>query len=158
MLYELIDTGNSRSFPAPHGLLEKAEREGDAIVIIGDKVGEALQMLRSPERKVAVLIELGSQCLGAHTGERRGEEGSNVVGFARFRLGSAPPTGLVEVVTQPRTAGTAIAVAKEIFEAAGLQVAVEVDLAGEDVGELHRRCIAEPSPVHCREERGLDLP
>jgi len=35
MLYELIDTGNSRSFPAAHPLLEKSEAHGDAVVIIG---------------------------------------------------------------------------------------------------------------------------
>jgi 3-hydroxybutyryl-CoA dehydrogenase len=138
VLYEVIDTGNSRSFPGPHAFLEKAEREGDAVVIIGEHVGRALQTLASAERKTAVLIELGTECLGVHTGERRGNEGSNVLGFARFRLGSAEPTALVEVVRQPRTSQSAIAAATEIFEAAGLQVSVCGDFDGRIVDRLVR--------------------
>jgi 3-hydroxybutyryl-CoA dehydrogenase len=97
VLYEVIDTGNSRSFPGPHAFLEKAEREGDVVVIIGEHVGRALQSLASADGKTAVLIELGTECLGLHTGEDRGSEGSNVLGFARFRLGSADPATLVAV-------------------------------------------------------------
>jgi 3-hydroxybutyryl-CoA dehydrogenase len=54
-----------------------------------------LQSLASAKHKTAVLIELGTECLGVHTGEGRGNEGSNVVGFARFRLGEAEPASLV---------------------------------------------------------------
>jgi 3-hydroxybutyryl-CoA dehydrogenase len=138
MLYQVIDTGNSRSFPAPHVFLEKAEREGDVVVIIGEKVGRALQTLTSADEKTAVLIELGTECLGVHTGERRGDEGSNVVGFARFRVGSAEPAGLVELVGQPRTSPAAIAAATEIFESAGLQVAVCGDFDGRILDRLVR--------------------
>ena len=138
MLYELIDTGNSRSFPAPHALLEKAEAKGDAVVIIGENVGKALQSLTARESRVAVLIELGTECLGVHTGEARGDEGSNVLGFARFRMGSADPTDLVEVVRQARTPDAAVAAAKEIFEAAGLKVAVCGDFDGRIIDRLAR--------------------
>ena len=138
MLYELIDTGNSGSFPSAHALLEKAESHGDAVVIIGENVARALQVLAGREGKLAVLIELGSEALGAHTGESRAEEGSNVVGFSRFRIGSAEPTNLVEVIRQPRTAETALAAAKEIFEAAGLQVAVCGDFDGRILDRLVR--------------------
>ena len=138
MFYEVIDTGNSRSFPGPHALLEKAEKEGPAVVIVGDGVGKALQSLANPAGRTAILIELGSESLGAHTGEGRGAEGSNVIGFARFRLGLAPPTALVEVVRQPRTSDAAIAAAKEIFEAAGLQVAVCGDFDGRILDRLVR--------------------
>lgn len=138
MLYELIDTGNSRSFPAAHPLLEKAEGAGDVVVIIGEKVGAALQTLAKRESKTAVVIELGSESLGVHTGETRGDEGSNVIGFARFRLGSAEPSVLVELVRQPRTTETAVAAAKEIFEAAGLQVAVCGDFEGRILDRLVR--------------------
>lgn len=138
MFYELIDTGNSRSFPEPHALHEKAEKTGDVVVIIGEKVGQALQTLTSRESKVAILIELGSEPLGVHTGEAQGREGSNVLGFARFRLGSAEPTKLVEVVRQPRSPETAIAAAKEIFEASGLEVAVCGDFDGRIVDRLVR--------------------
>src|SRR5688500_8190090 len=117
MFYQLIDTGNSRSFPERHALHEKAESEGDVIIILGEKAGETLRTLASPDRRVAVLIELGSESLGAHTGESRGAEGSNVLGFARFRLGTAEPTRLVEVVRQPQSTQAALAAAKEVFEA-----------------------------------------
>jgi 3-hydroxybutyryl-CoA dehydrogenase len=138
MFYELIDTGNSRSFPERHVLHDKAEREGEVVVIIGEKVGQALQTLSARESKIAVLIELGNESLGVHTGESRGSEGSNVLGFARFRLGSDAPTKLVEVVRQPLTADAAVAAAKEIFEAAGLEVAVCGDFDGRIVDRLVR--------------------
>ena len=138
MLYQLIDTGRSRSFPAAHALLDKAESKGDVVVIIGENVGKALQTLAEREQRTAVLIELGTESLGMHTGESRGNEGSNVIGFARFRLGDAEPTALVEVVRQPRSSEAALAAAKEIFEAAGLQVAVCGDFDGRIVDRLVR--------------------
>jgi 3-hydroxybutyryl-CoA dehydrogenase len=138
MFYELIDTGNSRSFPERGALHDKAEREGDAVVIIGEKVGQALATLTAREDKVAVLIELGTESLGVHTGEARGTEGSNVLGFARFRLGAGEPTELVEMVRQPRTPDPAVAAAKEIFEALGLEVAVCGDFDGRIVDRLAR--------------------
>jgi 3-hydroxybutyryl-CoA dehydrogenase len=136
MFYEVIDTGESRSFPGPHALLEKAEKEGEAVVIIGGSVGKALQTLDGAERRTAILIELGTENLGAHTGEARGA--SNVLGFARFRLGTAPPTALVELVREPHTSVAALAAAKEIFEAAGLQVAICGDFDGRILDRLVR--------------------
>ena len=85
-----------------------------------------------------MVIELGNECLGVHTGESRGTEGSNVLGFARFRLGDADPSNLVELVKQPRTRETAVAAAKAVFEGAGLQVAVCNDFAGRIIDRLIR--------------------
>jgi len=138
VLYELIDTGNSRSFPATHALLEKAGAKGEVVVILGENAAKSLQTLAGRESRVAVLIVLGTECLGAHTGEVRGAEGSNVLGFARFRIGSADPTDLVEVVRQPRTSEAALAAAKEIFESAGLEVAVCGDFDGRIIDRLVR--------------------
>jgi 3-hydroxybutyryl-CoA dehydrogenase len=138
VLYELIDTGNSRSFPGPHALLEKADAAGDAVIIIGERGSQSLRSLAEVGRRTAVLIELGAECLGVHTDEQRALEGSNVLGFARFRLGSAPPTGLVEVVRQPATSESALAAAKEIFEAAGLQVSICGDFDGRILDRLVR--------------------
>lgn len=152
MLYEVIDTGKSRSFPAAHPLLEKAEAHGDAVVIIGENAAKALQTLTARERRTVVLIELGTECLGAHTGETRGEEGSNVLGFSRFRLGCAEPANVVEVVRQPRTPETAVAAAKEIFEAAGLQVAVCGDFDGRILDRLVRPYF---NAALCRLDEGL---
>lgn len=138
MFYELIDTGSSRSFPTPHALHEKAEAGGDVVIIIGDRIGPALQTLVDRDRRIAVLIELGTECLGVHTGESRASESSNVVGFSRFRLGTAPPSALVEVVRQPRSTDTAVAAAKEIFENVGLAVAICGDFDGRIVNRLVR--------------------
>ena len=90
------------------------------------------------KNKKAIVLELGIECLGAHTGESRGREGSNVLGFARFRLGDAPPTNLVELVRQPNTDPAALAAAKQAFESAGLAVAVCNDFPGRIVERLIR--------------------
>jgi 3-hydroxybutyryl-CoA dehydrogenase len=138
MSYQVIRAGASRSFPADHPFIARAAASGDVVVIIGANAGAAFQQLAERERKSAVLVELGTECLGAHTGEARGEEGSNVLGFARFRLGEAPPSGLVELVRQPRTAEAALAAARSVFENAGLKVAVCGDFAGRIIDRLVR--------------------
>lgn len=136
MDYSIIDTGSSRSFPAQHALLEKASAAGDVVVVLGDDVDSALPGIQGP--KTAIVLELGTECLGLHTGESRGTEGSNVLGFARFRLGDAAPSNLVELVKQPNTDPAALAAAKQVFEAAGLAVAVCNDFPGRIVDRLIR--------------------
>ncbi len=138
MRYQLIDTNASRSFPGPQALREHAAPDGEVVIIIGAQAGAALRLLPAREAKTAVLIELTTECLGLHTGENRGAEGSNVLGFARFRLGDAEPTQLVELVRQPRSSAAALAAAREIFEAAGLQVAVCGDFEGRILDRLVR--------------------
>lgn len=138
MRYQLIDTGASRSFPGPHALRERAAPEGEVVVIIGEKAGEAWQLLPARETKVAALIELGAECLGRHTGEASGTEGSNALGFARFRLGEARSSELVELVRQPRSSEAALAAARAVFEAAGLEVAVCGDFDGRILDRLVR--------------------
>ena len=68
-MYELIDTGGSRSFPEPHEVLARASGEGETVLIIGMQVAEALEKLPAAERYTAIVIELGAECLGTHTGE-----------------------------------------------------------------------------------------
>ena len=128
--------GPSRSFPDRH-VLDDASEDGAPVLILtgtgaGARIPEDLTGL------VAVLVELGTECLGVHTGESRGEEGSAVLGFARFRMGDAPPSGLVELVRQPATPGTAIEAARAVLAGAGLQVAVCGDGAGRIVDRLMR--------------------
>jgi len=138
MTHQLIDTGASRSFPESHPVLAAAAERGDVVLIIGSRAAEAFRSLADPERYAAILVELGMECLGAHTGEARGEEGSNVLGFARFRLGPAPPSDLVELVRQPRTAETAIATTRKVFEDHGLKTAVCGDFPGRIIDRLVR--------------------
>ncbi len=142
MKYSVINTGDSNGFEDDHALLKNASRGGEVVVILGVESGqsfnESFNELRDAEKKTAVLIELDGECLGVHTGESRGEEGGNVLGFSRFRLGTAEPTNLVELVRQPGTTDAAIAAAKEVFEGAGLQVAVCGDFAGRIIDRLVR--------------------
>lgn len=135
MDYAIVDTGGSRSFPEDHPFLRNASRDADIVFAIGATADLVLPKLKA---KTAVVLELGTECLGVHTGESRGEEGSNVLGFARFRMGEAPPTNLVELVKQPRTDPRALAAAKAVLEGAGLGVAVCHDFPGRIVDRLLR--------------------
>lgn len=134
MAYEIRRSGESRSFPPGDSFLAGAEKGGDILLLLGKAEGTAAA---DPSR-VAVLVELGTECLGVHTGERSGEEGSNVLGFARYRNGDDPPSPLIELVTQPRSDAEAIAAARDLFEAAGLTVAVCSDQPGRIVDRLVR--------------------
>lgn len=138
MKYQIVRAGESRSFPDDHSLMANAAETGEVVVIVGANAGARFRELSDRERYAAVLIELGAECLGVHTGEARGEEGSNVLGFARFRLGDAPPSDLVELVRQPRTPDTAITAAREVFEKHGMKVAVCGDFAGRIIDRLVR--------------------
>ena len=134
----IIDTGGSRSFSGPHKLLEAVERDDGIALLVGRDAGAALPRVTAPEAKRAILIELGTECLGVHTGESAGREGSNILGFARFRLGDAPPSDLVELVRQPRSVAGAIEAARALFADAGLQVALCNDFAGRIIDRLVR--------------------
>ncbi|HEV2009049.1 MAG TPA: 3-hydroxyacyl-CoA dehydrogenase, partial [Burkholderiales bacterium] len=141
MRYHIVDTGRSRSFPSDHVLRSSAAQEeenAEVVIVIGAEVGKLAASLPQWKDTIAVLVELGTECLGVHTGESRGEEGSNVLGFARFRLGDGEPSNLVELVRQPRTSDAALGAAKQIFEAAGLQVAVCGDFTGRIIDRLVR--------------------
>ena len=133
--HSILDTGGSRSFPEAHPLLASAVEDGEVLIVIGRDAGAAL---RPDANKAAILVELGAECLGVHTGESRAEEGSNVLGFARFRLGEAKPSDLVELVRQPGSDEAAIRAAREVLEAAGLSVAVCRDFAGRIIDRLVR--------------------
>ncbi|MEX3931140.1 3-hydroxyacyl-CoA dehydrogenase family protein [Paraburkholderia phymatum] len=138
MTYKVLKSGESRSFPSSHPFLEAAA-QGPSLVFIGDKAGEAFREAAQVARDAPfVAIELGSECLGSHTGENAGNEGSNVVGFARFRLGDAQPSNLIEVVRQPATDPQALSLARAAFEAAGFRVAVCGDFPGRIVDRLIR--------------------
>lgn len=136
--YQIVNAGQSRSFPAPHAFLEAARADGDGVVILSGDAGKVFAKLAGPEARAFVAIELDTECLGVHTGESRGTEGSNVLGFARYRLGDADPTALVELVRQPNTSAQALQAAREAFEAAGLAVAVCNDFPGRIVDRLIR--------------------
>lgn len=136
--YQLVKTGDSRSFPTTHAFLEAASAEGKGLVLIGAEAGAALAHVPEVATRTFVAVELGNECLGVHTGESRGQEGSNVVGFARFRIGQAEPSALIELVRQPQTHAEALAAARAAFEAAGFKVAICQDFPGRIVNRLIR--------------------
>ncbi len=136
--HRVIVCGESRSFPTAHKLTESAGDTAEVLVLIGDRAGAALNDIADRARYAAILVELGNECLGVHTGEGRGREGGNVLGFNRFRLGEADPSDLVELVRQPATPESAIAAAKSVLEAAGLSVALCGDFAGRIIDRLVR--------------------
>lgn len=131
--YEIVQQGESRSFPAGDPFLRGAVSTSAAEVV----VYLGAPYLADPSRRT-ILVELADECLGEHTGEARGEEGGNVLGFARYRNGDDPPSPLVELVVQPRTDPAALAGARAVFEAAGLAVAVSADRPGRIVDRLVR--------------------
>ncbi|WP_428852590.1 3-hydroxyacyl-CoA dehydrogenase family protein [Imbroritus primus] len=138
MSYTIIASGESRSFPVSHTFLEQAGASGPGLVFIGAGAGQAFCAHGDTSTASFVAIELGMECLGVHTGEGRGQEGSNVVGFARFRLGEAAPSDLIELVRQPGTSAHALQAAQDAFTAAGLKVAVCNDFPGRIVNRLVR--------------------
>ncbi len=131
MGYVIKKQGESRSFPEGEAFLEGASSEGDIVLHLGTP-------FEPDAGKTAVLVELEMECLGVHTGEHAGLEGSNALGFARYRNGDDAPSNLIELVRQPATDDSAIAAARAIFEAAGFEVAVSADQAGRIIDRLVR--------------------
>ena len=131
MAHAIRQHGESRSFPAGDAFLSASAADAEVVVLLG--------VPYEPDpSKIAILVELGTECLGVHTGEAAGEEGSNAIGFARYRNGDDPPSGLVELVRQPNTDERALEAARAVFEAAGLTVVVSADRAGRIVDRLVR--------------------
>ena len=131
MRYAIVRQGESRSFPAGDPFLEGASADGEVVLYLGAPYAQ-------DSSKKAILVELGGECLGAHTGEGKGDEGSNVLGFARYRNGDDPPSKLIELVVQPRSDAAAIEAARVVFEEARLEVVVSADQAGRILDRLLR--------------------
>lgn len=145
MAYHVIHGGESRSFPEPHVFIENADSSAAARVYLGARAGEhyVREEIREKASRGAapfVLIELENECLGAWGDESTASaaEPSNVFGFARFRLGNAAPTNLIELVVPANPDQAALAAARKAFEDAGLVVAVCGDFPGRIVDRLIR--------------------
>lgn len=134
-MFQLIESGPSRSFPDLDSLRAKASPDGDVLLLVGAGV---VHQVPTDTQACAILVELGTECLGVHTGESAGAEGSNVLGFARVRIGDGEPSGLVELVRQPNSSEAAIEAAKAVFAALGMEVAICFDMAGRIVDRLLR--------------------
>ena len=128
--YKIIAAGPSRSFPEGDPFLSGASEDGEVTIMLSGAM--------PPAEGRAVAVELDVECLGVHTGEALGVEGSATVGFARYRNGDDPPSQLVELVRQPKTSPDAIAAVRAVFEGAGLTVVVSSDRVGRIVDRLVR--------------------
>jgi 3-hydroxybutyryl-CoA dehydrogenase len=129
--FRIAQSEESRSFPVGDAFLEKSAADAPVTIHLGGGYV-------ADQSKTAVLIELDTECLGTHTGESMGDEGSNAIGFARYRNGNDAPSRLVELVLQPQTDRKALAAARAIFEVAGFDVVVCSDLPGRIVDRLVR--------------------
>ncbi len=139
LAYTLHDTGGSRSFPAPHALTQNAAASGDVAIFIGAGAGAAYRAMADAASRTAVLIELGTECLGRphRRGPRQGRR-------QRARLRALPPrrrrsdesrrTG----ASSPARSAEALAAAKAVLEAAGFVVAVCNDFPGRILDRLLR--------------------
>lgn len=132
--YTVRSSGSSYSFPKSHALLEAAAGEGAVLLLIGHQAS----LSGDASDYAAIAIEVGEGGLGVHTGEDSGREGSSVVGFSRWRLGSDDPSDLIELVMQPRTSSEAVSLVRAVFEGAGFQVSACADRPGRIVDRLIR--------------------
>ncbi|HRP77764.1 MAG TPA: 3-hydroxyacyl-CoA dehydrogenase family protein [Aquamicrobium sp.] len=132
--YSILHNGPSRSFPEGDPFLAGAGEGTDILLLLGGSGSH----VPGDASKAAILVELDTECLGVHTGEASGGEGSNVLGFARYRNGNDAPTNLIELVRQPASDPAAIAAARALFEAAGFEVVVCADQPGRIVDRLVR--------------------
>jgi len=130
MRYTFQKAGQSRSFPEDDAFL-RGQSDADAAEII---IYSGARFKPYPG-KTAILIELQDECLGEHIDDRN-PNCSNVLGFARYRNGDDPPSKLVELVRHANSSEAAIAAARELFSAAGLEVVVCSDQAGRIINRL----------------------
>jgi len=127
----IISSGDSPSFPIGDTFRERSSENGKVTVHLGGS-------FHPDDSKLAVLVELGTECLGVHTGENSGLEGSNAVGFARYRNGNDAPSKLIEIVRQPNTSPDAMEAARAIFETSGFDTVVCADRPGRIIDRLVR--------------------
>jgi len=135
---KILFHGPSRSFPTGHAQLDAAVAAHAGLIVLGAEAGRSLSELTEVEGRSFIAIELGMECLAEHTGLEASKRGERTVGFARFRMGEAAPTNLIEIVRQPWTRSESVAAAKSVFEAAGFVVAVCGDFPGRIVDRLIR--------------------
>lgn len=138
MSAKILCHGPSRSFPNGPAEFEAAAAAGAGLIILGTGAGRSLAEMSDVDDFGFIAIELGVECLAVHTGLEASSRGERTVGFARFRMGEAAPTKLVELVRQPWTRSEAVAAAKSVFEAAGFVVAICGDFPGRIVDRLIR--------------------
>jgi 3-hydroxybutyryl-CoA dehydrogenase len=131
MPIHFLMNGTSGSFPdgAP-------DLSGNGCIFAGDDAGRAYQTTIVEEAFCA--IELRHELLAEHLGLDPAPVHERTVGFARFRMGSAAPGNLIELVRLPWADPSAVDAARLAFESGGFVVAVCADMPGRIVNKLIR--------------------
>jgi 3-hydroxybutyryl-CoA dehydrogenase len=130
MRYAIFKVGPSRSFPDGDAFLHGASTADAADIVLYSGIA-----LKLDPGKAAILVELGHECLAEHIDDKQSAS-SNIIGFARYRNGDDPPSQLVELVRPSNSSDSAIAAARQLFEAAGFKVVVCSDQVGRIVSRL----------------------
>ena len=130
MRYAIHKTGASRSFPDGDSFLggQSAADAAEIVIYSGTP-------FKADAGKAAILIELQDECLAEHIDEAA-PQNTNVLGFARYRNGDDRPSKLVELVRHSNNSEAAIAAARNVLEAAGLEVVVCSDQVGRIISRL----------------------
>lgn len=132
MPLRILHTGDSRSFPDG---LDSATSDG--CIVIGNTAA-GYRDFSPGHNETFVALELNSECLAEHIGLDQTPAHQRTVGFARFRMGDAEPSGLIELVRMPWTADDAVDAVRSMFEVMGYTVAICSDIPGRIVNRLIR--------------------
>lgn len=132
MNYQAILSGTSRAFPEPHPLFEKSSTTGKVLVLAGADAA----LPDNVSDFSAILIEIDTGCLEARPDCPK--DATNILGFARWRLGDLAPSNLVELVKLETTSPAAIEAASAVLQVAGFEVSVCADRIGRIVDRLIR--------------------
>jgi len=132
MKFQITTSGLSQAFPEPHPLFERASASGEVLVLAGSDTVIPVDV----SGFTTVLVEIDADCLAARPDCPEGA--SNILGFARWRLGELAPSNLIELVKLETTSPEAITAARTVLEEAGFEVSVCADRIGRIVDRLIR--------------------
>ena len=138
MPVRIIQIGKSHSFPQG---LDAAAGAGCVVIgeaTTGNQAAPGYQDVIAAPDEAFVALELNTECLAEHLGLDDTPAHRRTVGFARFRLGEAEPSGLIELVRMPWTDPGAIEAARAMFAGLGFAVALCGDFPGRIVNRLIR--------------------
>jgi len=133
-----IFTGCSPSFPEDEAFFAEARKADGVYVVLGSDVEGKIAAVEAAGMASLVLVELGTECLGLYTGEAFGEEGSTVLGISRFALGDEGLSNLIELVVQPRSLESAVALARDLLAKSGFDIVQCTDAPGRIVNAVLR--------------------
>lgn len=137
MTYSIAGIDQTTSFTRADTFVTASIENGEGRFFLGKEAGRAY-LNASEDASGFSAIELELECLGVYTDVYPSDSRRNTLGFARFRMGDAEPSQLIELVRNLWTSEEAVAAVKRIFETHGYVVAVCQDVPGRIVNTLIR--------------------